>query len=330
MERLWQMKQKAAIAKGHKDKSMRRKWITFLRICRYGLSNFSRNAWLSMAATVVMVVTLTVIITTFTARSVFNDTLGVIREKIDVSVYLNDDITDEQLQNLKETIQAIPIVTSIDYISKDQAREIFKEQNKDYFSQLEALGELGETNPFPASLRVKTSDPDKLSLINDVVSNDEFKSLQSEPASISGERKDAIENIARAASFSEIVGLTASGIFLVLSIMIIFNTIRMAIFNRKDEIEIMKLIGAEKSFIRGPFIVEASLYGVFAAVISVALIYLLLLTAAPQLSHYDIQVGPTIKLFTDWPVIVFLAQLGAGILIGILSSQLAIRRYLKV
>lgn len=325
------MKQKAATAKERKGKkTMRRKWITFLRICRYGLNNFSRNAWLSMAATVVMVVTLTVIITTFTARMVFNDTLGGIREKIDVSVYLNDDITDADRQKLEDAIKSVPIVTSIDYISKEEAREIFKQQNKDYYSQLEALGELGDLNPFPASFRVKTNDPDKLDLINDIVSREDLQALQSEPASISGERKAAIESIARAASFSEIVGLSASGIFLVLSIMIIFNTIRMAIFNRKDEIEIMKLIGAEKRFIRGPFIVEASLYGIFAAIISVALIYLLLLTAAPQLANYDIQVGQTIKLFTDWPILVFLAQLGAGILIGVVSSLLAIRRYLKV
>jgi cell division transport system permease protein len=309
---------------------MRRRWITFLRICRYGLSNFSRNAWLSMAATVVMVVTLSVIITTFTARLVFNDTLGEIREKIDVSVYLVDGITDEQRNQLVQAIQDVPIVTSVEYTSKDQAREIFKEQNKDYFSQLEALGELGETNPFPASLRIKTSDPDRLDLINEVVNQDKFKDLQSEPATISGERKAAIDSIARAASFSEAVGLAASAVFLVLSVMIIFNTIRMAIFNRRDEIEIMKLIGAEKSFIRGPFIVEASLYGVFAAIISVSLIYLLLLTAAPQLSNYDIQVGPTIQLFTQWPAVVFIAQLAAGVLIGVISSQLAIRRYLKV
>lgn len=309
---------------------MRRRWITFLRICRYGLSNFSRNAWLSMAATVVMVVTLSVIITTFTARLVFNDTLAGIREKIDVSVYLVDSITDEQRNKLTQEIEAIPIVTSVEYISKDEAREIFKDQNKDYYSQLEALGELGETNPFPASLKIKTTDPDRVDLISQVVNRDEFKDLQSEPATIPAERKAAIDSIARAANFSEVLGLTASIVFLTLSVMIIFNTIRMAIFNRRDEIEIMKLIGAEKSFIRGPFIVEASLYGVFAAIISVALIYLLLLTAAPQLSNYDIQVGPTIQLFTDWPALVFLAQLAAGVLIGIVSSLLAIRRYLKV
>lgn len=323
------MKPKAAIAKERKH-SMRRKWITFLRICRYGLNNFSRNAWLSMAATVVMVVTLTLIITTFTARMVFNDTLGKIREKIDVSVYLKDDITEDDRERLVEAIEELPIVTSIDYVSKDQAREVFKVQNKDYFSQLEALGELGETNPFPASLRVHTSDPNKLDQINDIVNQPEFKDLQSEPASISGERRAAIDTIARAAQFSEIAGLSASIIFVTLSIMIIFNTIRMAIFNRKDEIEIMKLIGAEKSFIRGPFIIEASLYGVFAAVISVALIYLILLTAAPQLTNYDIQIAATTKLFTDWPVVIFLIQLGLGVFIGVISSLLAMRRYLKV
>lgn len=307
-----------------------RKWHAFLRICRYGFSNFARNAWLSTAATIVMVVTLTVLLTTFTARMIFNDTLGKIREKIDVSVYLVDTITDEQRAKLTSAIEDLEIVTSVQYTSKAQAREVFKEQNKAYFEQLEALGELGEQNPFPASIRIYTNDPNRLEEINTLVNQEEYKVLQSEPASISGERRTAIDTIARAAYFSEIVGLVASVIFVFLSIMIIFNTIRMAIFNRRDEIEIMKLIGAEKSFIRGPFIIEASLYGVFAAIISVALMYGLLITAAPNLLTYDIEVGPTLELFAQWPVVIFLIQLGIGMLIGVISSLLAIRRYLKL
>lgn len=261
---------------------------------------------------------------------VFNDTLAKIREKIDVSVYLADNITQEQRQDLTQTLKNVPIVTTIDYISKDQAREIFKDQNKAYFEQLEALGELGETNPFPASLRVHTNDPNKLDDINAVLNQDQFKAMQSEPASISGERRAAIDTIARAAQFSEIAGLVASSIFVTLSIMIIFNTIRMAIFNRKDEIEIMKLIGAQKSFIRGPFIVEASLYGVFAAVISVGLMYVVLLSAGPAIARYDIEISNTLALFKGWPVVIFLAQLGMGIAIGIISSLLAMRRYLRL
>lgn len=307
-----------------------RRWHAFLRVCRFGFNNFARNAWLSTAATIVMVVTLVILLTTFTARMIFNDTLGKIREKIDVSVYLVDTITEEQKAQFTQAIKELEIVTAVEYTSKEQARELFKQQNKAYFEQLEALGELGEQNPFPASLRIYTNDPNRLEEINQLVNKEEYKGLQSEPASISGERRSAIEAIARAAYFSELVGLGASIIFVILSIMIIFNTIRMAIFNRRDEIEIMKLIGAEKSFIRGPFIIEASLYGVFAAVISVALMYGLLIGVGPQLVAYDIEVGPTLAFFATWPFAIFLVQLGVGMVIGVVSSLLAMRRYLKL
>lgn len=310
---------------------MRRRWISLLRICRYGFNNFSRNAWLSTAATLVMVVTLLVLLTTFTARMIFNDTLDKIREKIDVTVFLVDEITVEQLNELKADISKLEIVSSIDHVSKEQAREIFKSQNKPFVEQLEALGELGEYNPFPASLRIILTDPNRLNEVTDLVNQDKYLALQSESNSTAQERRAAIETIARAASFSEIVGLVASIVFVVLSVMTIFNTIRMAIFNRRDEIEIMKLIGASKNFIRGPFIVEASLYGVFAAVISIALMYGMLLAGGPYLRSYqDIEVNSTLNLFTHWPLVILAAQLGIGVGIGVISSLLAIRRYLKL
>lgn len=309
---------------------MKRRWITFLRICRYGFSSFRRNAWLSTAATIVMVVTLLILLTTFTARLIFNDTLDKIRQKIDVSVYLADAVTDDQRKEFVTSIKELEIVTSVEYISKEQARDVFKEQNKADFEQLEALGELGDTNPFPASFRIYTSDPNRLDEISALVNSSKYTPLQSEPASISGERRAAIETIARAAKFSEIAGVVALTIFITLSIMIIFNTIRMAIFNRRDEIEIMKLIGASKNFIRGPFIVEASLYGVFAAVVTIILMYALLLTAGPGLANYDIEVSNALAVFSTWPAVIFLAILGIGMLIGIISAFLAIRRYLRL
>lgn len=309
---------------------MRRKWIATARICRYGLSNFARNAWLTTAATVVMTVTLTIILATFTLHLVFNDTLTEIRQKIDISIYLADNITQQQQNQLESDIQHVTSVTTIDYTSKAQARQDYISQNSGDAQQIEALSVLGDKNPFPASLRVHVSDTNHLSAISDLVNQDKYKSYQSKPASLNGSRKDAIENIARAAQFSEIAGLVVSGLFLVLSIMVIFNTIRMAIFNRRDEIEIMKLIGAEKSFIRGPFIVEACLYGVFAAVVAIALMYVVLLTAGPGVSSYGISIQPTISFFSTYPALIFVCELLAGVLIGIMSSLLAIRRYLKV
>jgi len=309
---------------------MRRKWITLTRICRYGLANFARNAWLTTAATVVMTVTLTIILATFTLHLVFNDTLADIRQKIDISVYLADNITDQQKTEFTNAIKAVPSVTTIDYISKAQARQDYVNQNSGDQQQLEALSVLGDSNPFPASLKVHVSNTDHLNDIAKLVAEKKYKAYQSKPASLNGSRKDAIENIARAAQFSEIAGLAVSGLFLVLSIMVIFNTIRMAIFNRRDEIEIMKLIGAEKSFIRGPFIVEACLYGIFAAVVAITIMYLVLLSAGPSIASYGINIGPTIKFFSQYPALIFLGELLAGVLIGIVSSFLAIRRYLKV
>jgi cell division transport system permease protein len=313
-----------------REKFMRRKWITITRICRYGLANFARNAWLTTAATVVMTVTLTIILATFTLHLVFNDTLADIRQKIDISVYLADTITDQQKTELTNALKSVSSVTTIDYVSKAQARQDYVNQNSGDKQQLEALSVLGDTNPFPASLKVHVSNTDHLSDISKLVAEKKYQSYQSKPASLNGSRKDAIENIARAAQFSEIAGWAVSGLFLVLSIMVIFNTIRMAIFNRRDEIEIMKLIGAEKSFIRGPFIVEACLYGIFAAIVAITIMYLVLLSAGPALTNYGVNIAPTIRFFGQYPALIFLGEVLAGILIGIVSSFLAIRRYLKV
>lgn len=309
---------------------MRRSMTTLLRILRYGLDNFRRNAWLTTAATVVMTITLLIIMTTVFARFVFNDTIDQVRQKIDVSVYLRDEATASQIQTFVEKIKKVSVVSSVSYVSKEQARSSFESQNKTDTEQLQALAELGEDNPFPASLRIKTKDPNKLEELNAVINSNKNLLDQSHPTSYSGERKDAIDKIATVSQFLETAGLVAAAIFVIISIMIVFNTIRMAIFNRRDEIEMMKLIGAEKFFIRGPFIVEAAMYGVLAGIISVILMYGVVIVRAHELSQYEIAINDTVQFFQTWPVLIVLGQMLIGILIGIFSAQLAIRRYLKL
>lgn len=309
---------------------MRRAMTTILRIFRYGLDNFRRNAWLTTAATIVMTITLLIIIITVFARFVFNDTIDQVRQKIDISVYLKDEDTPTRIQRFVGDIKQVPQVTSVEYISKDQARQTFEQQNKTEFSNLQALAELGSDNPFPASLKIKTKDPNKLDNLNNVINKNKALLDTNTPTSYSGERKAAIDNIANVSQFSETAGLVLAAVFVVISIMIVFNTIRMAIFNRRDEIEMMKLVGAEKHFIRGPFIIEAALYGVLAAVISVILVYAVILTRANSLGQYDIVVGNTVHFFQAWPALIVLGQMLVGILIGVFSAQLAIRRYLKL
>lgn len=309
---------------------MRRSMTTLFRIFRYGLDNFRRNAWLTTAATVVMTITLLIISTTVFARFAFNDTIDQIRQKIDVSVYLRDEATATQIQGFVEKLKAVEVVTSVTYVSKEQARSDFETQNKSEYEQLQALAELGEDNPFPASLRIKTKDPNKLEELNAVITSNKNLLDQSQPTSYSGERKDAIDKIASVSQFLETAGLVAAAVFVVISIMIVFNTIRMAIFNRRDEIEMMKLIGAEKLFIRGPFIVEAAMYGVLAGIVSVILMYGVIIVRAHELSQYEIAVENTVAFFQAWPILVVIGQMLIGILIGVFSAQLAIRRYLKL
>lgn len=309
---------------------MHRQWITFLRICAYGLRNFSRNAWLTTAAAAVMTITLLIISTTLIARMVFTDTIQQIRQKIDVAVYLKDDVTDDDLQRFISQIKKVPIVTSVEYISKAQALQIFQQQNKTELVQLQALAQISDTNPLPASLKIKVKDPNKIDDLTKVIYSDQNKPLLGQQPSNANAQKDAINHIAVVTQFLETAGIVSAVIFVIISVLIIFNTIRMAIFNRRDEIEIMKLIGAEKFFIRGPFIVEAALYGVLAALLSIALIYALLLTKASYLSSQDISVDGTIQLFKQWPVVIVLGQMLMGVVIGVFSSLLAMRRYLKL
>lgn len=310
---------------------MNRTWTTLGRVFQYGVSAFTRNAWLSTAATAVMTVTLLIIVTSFMMRMIFADTIDVIQKRIDVSIYLVDNISDEDRQRLESAIRDIPIVTNIDYISKEEARDNFEENNRTELENLEALREVQE-NPFPASLRVSTSNPNRLSEISDLAQSEEFRDLQSAPPSNAGERREAIDRIADWSRTFEIASLSASIVFVVISMLIIFNTIRMAIFNRREEIQMMRLIGADPSFIRGPFIVEAALYGVMAAAIASIAVYAVLLTQGGLFEIYqgqDIQVANAVELFRAWPFVVVPALMLIGIAIGVFSSLLAMRRYLR-
>ena len=210
------------------------------------------------------------------------------------------------------------------------AREAFAEQNSRNPDALSALNEA--TNKFSGTLRVKLVDiNDTRELANFVKTNQTVKE-NIDPArepSFAGERKSAIEGIARSVVFADRAGIIATVIFVVISSLIVFNTIRMAIFNRRDEIEMMKLIGADKSFIRGPFIVEAVVYGFIAAILATVLGTAGLYWLKDHLIS-GVQVGPTLNFVLNYIGFVALAMIALGALIGIMSSLLATRRYLKI
>lgn len=312
------------------QKRRRRKWITTMRMVRYGVNNFSRNAWLTIAATAVMTITLLIVFTTLVARNTLLTTVDTIRDQVDMSVYLKLDATDEEIKTVTNKIKALDSVREVGFISPDDQRGDFAKDNSDDPDTLSALNEA--QNQFPPTLRVGVEDINDTSELSSFIKSDkEVKEVLNptrEP-SFAGDRKAAIEGIARWVSFADRAGLVITIIFIVISSLIVFNTIRMAIFNRKEEIQMMKLIGADRSFIRGPFLVEAVVYGFIAAVVATSIGILGLLSAQEKLATY-VAIGPTIEFVVTYIGFILLGMIVLGAIIGVVSSLLATRRYLKL
>lgn len=309
---------------------MNKKLITLRRIIRTGIINFVRNAWLAIAAIAVMVVTLTIVLVSVIANATFSNTVKQITDRIDVSVYLKDTVTEKQRNDLIKQLEGVENVREVHYVSKDEALERYKAQNADNVDLLLAISQTD--NPLPASLQIKPRDPNRIQSIKDFLERPEIKELQSDETSYSGDRKEALDKITQATSFLRRAGVAGVIIFAIISMLIIFNTIQMAIFNRREELTIMRLLGANTNFIRGPFVVETVIYGIIAAVVSVSLCNMLFVVFssafdATSLGLLDIRYANDYFAKHFW--IILASQLAIGIFIGAASSILATKRYLK-
>lgn len=308
-----------------------RKVITAERILKNGVINFGRNIWLAIAAIAMMTITLTILLVAVVANSTFRHTIDDITSHIDESVFLKDSVTDPQRDQLIKQLYSVPAVKSVSYISKAEALRRYQAQNANNKDLLNAISEAG--NPLSAELHIKPVDPNKLDEIKQFLDKPEITALQSDPPTYSGDRKAAIDKIARATHFFEQAGIVGIIIFTIISMLIIFNTMRMAIFNRRDEISIMRLLGANTWYIRGPFVVETMLYGAAAAIISLIISASLFAVASSTLQASSLgllDIGYSHKYFSNHLWLILTMQIAIGIIIGAVSSAIATRRYLKL
>ncbi len=308
-----------------------RKFITFERIVKNGFTSFARNVWLAIAAIAMMTITLTILLFAVVANATFNHTIADITSHIDVSIYLKDNITDAQRTSLIKQLKQVENVKSVTYISKEQALKNYEQQNLNNADLLAAISETD--NPLPSSITIKPIDANNLQPIRDFVAKPNIQALQSDPSNDSGDRRRAIDNITKATHFFQQAGIAGIIIFIIISMLIIFNTIRMAIFNRRDELVIMRLLGASTAFIRGPFIVETMLYGAVAASVSLILCAAMFKVASSTLQASSLgllDIGYSDHFFTSNLVKILTLQILIGILIGAVSSLVATRRYLRL
>ena len=305
------------------------------RIFKYGAISFSRNIWLSVAATLVMAITLLILFITVVASGILASTADAMREKIDITIYFKPGTSATSLSEMAATMSKDPNVKSVDVSTSEDEFAKILDENNDNESIMNLLSDeemkkltLSGTD---ATMRIKVFDVNDLTSIKETVSNDRTFLSYIDPAKppTYDVNRAEIETITSWANIARNGGIILSIIFLVISILVIFNTIRMAIFSRREEIYMMKLVGADNSFIRGPFLIEAQICGIISGVIATSLGYAGFCAIAPHLESYGINISSIRSVLdSNSLIMVYLATILIGIMIGTISSSLAIRKYL--
>lgn len=310
---------------------MRRRLFTFWRIIQTGIVNFIRNISLAVAAMAVMVVTLTIVLFSIITNATFVNTISQITSKIDVSVFLLDSTTTTQTQQLITDLKQQPYVAKVVYLNKQQALASYIAQNQGNQNLITAATEAG--NPIPATILIYPTNLNYVNQIKVFLTTPTRQALQTTGSpSYNGSQKEAIDNITHATNVLRKIGIIAVVVFAVICALIIFNTIQMAIFNRRDEITIMRLLGASTSYIRGPFIVESGIYGLLSACFSVLIINSAFVAASSALQASSLgllDINYANQYFDDhfWQLLT--VQIAIGIILGMVSALIATRRYLK-
>ena len=301
-------------------------FTTLGRIIKSGLINFWRNGWLSTATVLIMTVALITWTSIFLSNVVLTSVLDVLAEKVDVSVYFNLDTKEPDILALKTKLESLKEVASVKYVSTDQALEIFKNRHANDDVLLKSIQEL-DTNPLEASLNILAKDSAQYAAIASFLSQDQYKNIISNVNYTENKVViDRLNNIIRVLRES---GLVAGLILAFIAFLVAFNTVRLAIYSSREEITVMKLVGASNWFVRGPFIVEGVLHGMIASAFSFMVIIPGIGFLGPKLLNFLPEVNLMNYIGNNfWPLLLF--QTLGGIILGVFSSWVAIRKYLKV
>ncbi len=297
------------------------------RIVKTGFINFWRNAYVASSSIFVLTVTLFVIGSAMFFNQLLITSLSIIQSKVDINVYFDVNASSEDVNKIISELKTMPDVKSVEYIPKDVVYERYRERNKDNKVVMQALEEL-DGNPMGDVAAIQAKDPSKYQKISDFLESkkkemggviDNINYLQTKKAI---DKLTTIINVVKKATF------VIAGVLLVAAVLITFNTIRLAIYTAREEIVIMRLVGAGNSFIRGPFLLQGMFYGFISACIAMLIFYPILTWLGPRtevffgLNIYDYYIDNLSNFF------VVLA--GFGVVLGFVSSFLAVSRYLRV
>jgi cell division transport system permease protein len=302
--------------------------VLLRRIIKSGLKNFRRNGLISWAAILVVTITLSVITTIILLQAVLYFSLNQIKDKVDVTIYFNVSAPEDKILSLKDSIEKLPEVSSVSYVNSEDALKLFRERHSKDYPTIQALDEIVE-NPLGGYLNIKAKEVSQYESIANFLKSDSI-SVSSSASIIDKvnyyQNKLVIERINSIITGAQKLGFLITLLLIAVSIIITFNTIRLTIFISKEEIGVMRLVGASKMRVRGPFMIEGALYGVVATIITLLLFWPITVWLGRNMTNFfglnihDYYVSNLFQIF----IIILLS----GVFLGMISSILAVRRYL--
>ena len=306
---------------------MREKIKTALkRVFKSGMVSFWRNRWISTATILIMVITLGLITSLFLVSVVANSILQDLEAKVDISVYFKLETPESDILKIKTELEGISDVKSIEYISRETALAKFEESHQNNPLIIKSLQELGE-NPLEASLNIKAKMIDNYESIASFLESPRFSGYV-DTVNYRQNQK-VIEKLSSILNTVRKSGFIAIFVLAFIAILVTFNTIRLTIYSMREEIGVMRLVGASNWYIRGPFIVEGVLHGLIASVLTTIFFYPLIWIISPKVAVFLTGID-LIGYFNSNFWSIFLLQTLVGVFLGIVSSLIAMRRYLKI
>lgn len=300
--------------------------LNIRRIIKAGLQDFWRNGWLTAATVSVMALALSMVMGLLLLSVLTEALISNLENKIDVAVYFNPGTEEIDILKIKNDLSALSEVKNIAYVSEEEALARFKERHKDDPVISQALEEL-DSNPLEASLNIKVKDTSQFPTIVSFLEKTDYEAIVSKVNYY--ENKDVIARLTAAISAIRKSGGVISIVLAVIAVLVAFNTIRITIYTLKDEVGIMKLVGATNWFVRGPFLVAGALYGVVASLATMFIFYPIVFVLSPAMGRFfpgtDLLAYFQHNFLTLWLIL-----LVTGVILSVVGSIIAIGRYLKI
>ena len=300
----------------------------FRSIIKAGFLNFKRSGLISWSSVLVVTMTLSVITMIILLQAVLHSSLNQIKDKVDVTIYFTVGAPEDKIAALKQSIEKLPEVASVTYTSSDDALKIFRDRHSGDYPTIQALDEIG-TNPLGGYLNIKAKEVSQYENISNFLKSDDSLVLGSSAIIDKinyNQNKLVIDRLNSIISGAQKFGFLLTLVLIIISIIITFNTMKLTIFISREEIGVMRLVGASKMRVRGPFMIEGAIYGITASLITMLLFWPSTawlghnMTAFLGMNLYDYFISNFFQIF----VIILLS----GVVLGMISSYLAIRRYL--